>query len=445
MEKLKAVWHKVIESLWFVPGIFTLAAGTLAILLIRYNDEIMAGFDADEVWWLFGGGSDGAKSVLESISGSIMTVTGVVFSVTIIALQLASSQFTPRVLRQFMASRANQSVLGVFIGTFTYTLLVQRTVRSEAAGEEFVPAVAVTGAVILALTSIGFLIFYINHAAHSIRASVIIDSATSDALRALRSLYPVPLDNPYAEQDDAELPQEEKPYHVVARKAGFVQAVDRRALRRLADRHRLTIRVDAEIGTYLLPGQLAMSVWPGGKPDDEAIEGLIDTLVQGPERTPHQDILYGVTELMDIAVKAMSPSLNDPTTAVNAMQRMSEVLLDMAWRERGDEITRDDDGRPLVLFPRPKLADAVRLGFDQVRHYAAGNPTVAVLLLETLADLAALSPDAARAPFLDQLEQVARSARMEIRQEADRQRVERAVSAALARAASPPPVRRPHR
>jgi uncharacterized membrane protein len=445
MEKLKAVWYKVIESLWFVPGIFTVAAGALAILLIRYNDEIMAGFDADDVWWLFGGSADGAKSVLESISGSIMTVTGVVFSVTIIALQLASSQFTPRVLRQFMADRANQTVLGVFIGTFTYTLLVQRTVRSEAAGEEFVPAVAVTGAVILALTSIGFLIFYINHAARSVRASVIIDSATSDALRAVRSLFPEPLDNPYKEQDDAELPQDEEPYHVVARKAGFVQAVDRRALRQLAARHGLTIRVETDIGAYLLPGQLTMSVWPGGKPDDEVIDGLCNTLVQGPERTPHQDIRHGITELMDIAVKAMSPAMNDPTTAVNAMQRMSEVLLDMAWRERGDEITRDEDGRPLVLFPRPKLADAVGLGFNQVRHYAAGNPTFSILLLDTLAELAALSPEAARAPFLDQLEQVAHSARMEIRQDADRQRVERAVAAALSRAAAPPPVRRPHR
>jgi uncharacterized membrane protein len=444
MEKLKAIWNTVADSLWFVPGMFTLAAGALAILLIRYNDEIIGETDADEVWWLFGGSAEGAKSVLESISGSIITVTGVVFSVTIIALQLASSQFTPRVLRQYMADRANQIVLGVFIGTFTYTLLVQRTVRSGEVGDEFIPGVAVTGAVVLALTSIGFLIYYINHAARSIQASVIIDGAVRDTLKAVRRIFPQELDRPDTTVPDATIDREDEPHHVEARTAGYVQALDRARLRKRAIAANVTVRLETEIGAHVLPGQRVMSVWPAAAVDAELEKQLRSALVLGSERTPHQDIKHGIIELMDIAVKAMSIGVNDPTTATNAVQRMAEVLLELAWREGGDDVTKDDSGRQVVLVRRPRLDDVTGLGFNQLRHYAASNPTFAVMLMETLGELAALSPEPARAPFLDQLRQVSRTAHQGIENEQDLARVDRAMAAALARAASPPPAARPH-
>jgi uncharacterized membrane protein len=130
MARLKALWFRITDSLWFVPAILTLTGATAAILLVRLNDSILGDLDPTTRWWAFGGSPEGASGVLSAIASSIITVTGVVFSVTIVALQLASSQFTPRVLRQFTADRANQIVLGVFIGTFTYTLLVQRTIRS---------------------------------------------------------------------------------------------------------------------------------------------------------------------------------------------------------------------------------------------------------------------------------------------------------------------------
>jgi uncharacterized membrane protein len=305
MEKLRSAWHKVVDSLWFVPGVFTVAAGTLAVLLVRYNDEIIGDSDVADVWWLFGGSAEGAKSVLESISGSIITVTGVVFSVTIIALQLASSQFTPRVLRQFMADRANQVVLGVFIGTFTYTLLVQRTVRSGEVSDEFIPAVAVTGAVALALTSIGFLIYYINHAARSIQASVIIDGAVKDTLRAVQRMFPERVAAPDEPAQDMAINRTDEPGPVAARSAGYVQALDRPGLRRLARDRNVTVRLEAEFGGHVLPGQQIMSVWPANAIDDELAEALCGALVLGSERTPHQDIEHGIIELMDIAVKAI--------------------------------------------------------------------------------------------------------------------------------------------
>jgi uncharacterized membrane protein len=446
MEKLRTLWQNLKDSLWLVPGTMTLAAGALAILLVRYNDDIIGDVDVTDVWWIFGGSAEGAKSVLESISGSIITVTGVVFSVTIIALQLASSQFTPRVLRQFMADRGNQLVLGVFIGTFTFTLLVQRTVRSGEVGDEFIPAIAVTTAVLLALTSIGFLIYYIDHAARSIQAAVIIDSAMKDTLTALHRMFPVRIEPDDSGEDDPagiSLP-DSQPARVPAVRAGYIQAIDRAGLRRIAAEHGLLVRLEVDIGQYLLPGQAVLSVWPEGGLQGEQRDELCNTLVLGMERTPHQDVRHGIIELMDIAVKAMSPSVNDPTTAVNAVQRLGQVLLDMAWRRRGEDVERDDTGTALVILRRSSLEDAVKLAFDQVRHYASDNPTVAITLLELLGELAALSPSSSRSPFIDQIRHVGRSAELGIRHEADMARVADAAAAALARSAAPPPERPPH-
>ncbi|CAN5801645.1 hypothetical protein BH23GEM9_BH23GEM9_16580 [soil metagenome] len=447
MEKLRAIWHDVVDSLWFLPGLLTLAGGALAILLVGYNDDILHDIDAGDVWWLFGGSAEGAKSVLESISGSIITVTGVVFSVTIIALQLASSQFTPRVLRQFMADRANQSVLGVFIGTFTYTLLVQRTVRSGDAGAEFVPAIAVTGAVLLALISIGFFIFFINHLARSIQAAVIIDSVATSAMSVLDSIFPDLVENgtdahpPYADELIEDLGEGTV---IPAPEAGYLQAVDREGLSRIAGEHDLLICMEVEIGTYVLPGLTVMRAWPSRRVTKDLAADMCSRLILGLERTPRQDLKHGIIEMMDIAVKGMSPSINDPTTAINAVQRMGQVLLDMAWRTGGDSVSLDDDGNIRLIVRRPRLDQTTAAAFDQIRHYAADNPTVAIAMIDTLGQLSALSPIASRPAFTSQLQAVIRTANERITDPGDIERLQSAAGAALAMADQPPPERRPH-
>jgi uncharacterized membrane protein len=437
VEKLKAGWFDVVESLWFVPALFTLAGGALAILLVRFNDLLLNALGGDELWWIFGGTAGGARSVLQSISGSIITVTGVVFSVTIVALQLASSQFTPRVLRTFTADRANQIVLGVFIATFTFALLVQRTVRSEDAGEEFVPQVAVTVAVLLALTSIGFLIFFVNHIARSIQASVILDSVTDSALRVVRAVYPEERDarehgpgehaaRGAPARDDRSPCDGEDALEIRALRAGYLQAVERAKLRALAAEHDLLVVVEVEIGRFLLPGFPTMRVRPAGRVSDEVRLAIEGSLVQGPERTPHQDVTHGLLELMEIAVKGLSPGINDPTTAINALQRLSEVWLELARRVNGNGVERDDAGRTRVVLRRPSLAEMVEPPFAQIRHFGGGNPAFAVAAMRIIAELAALSPPHARPVFVRQLEGLIETARERTRADGeDRRHIDR--------------------
>ena len=201
-------WQRVRDSLWFVPGLMTIGAAILAIALVRLDAEYLGSKLAADAWWLFGGSPDGARGLLTTVAGSVITVAGVVFSITIVALQLASTQYTPRVLQNFMSDRGNQVVLGVFIGTFAYTLLVLRTVRSadDAGDGAFVPYAAVTVAILLVLASMAFLIYYLDHVTRWIEASSIIDRVTGDTVRQIRERYPVAFSNG-AGPDDEDAPR----------------------------------------------------------------------------------------------------------------------------------------------------------------------------------------------------------------------------------------------
>lgn len=439
MEKLRAFWDNVVDSLWFVPLLITAGCAGLATLLITQDDAISSVVDSD-LWFIFAGTADGAQGVLQAISTSIMTVTGVVFSITIVTLQLASSQFTPRVLRQFMADRGNQLVLGVFIGTFTYSLLVQRTIREGDNGDEFVPGMAVTAAVFLALTSIGFLIYFVNHAARSVQAAVVIQAAFEDCIGAIDTVFPArkgDVTEPPIERAEHEMRAAEEDFRAVhAPESGYVQAVDSGKLMRLAETHQLVIRTEFEIGEFLLPGQTLYSVWPGADLRDELIGQMCDAVVLGFERTSYQDVKHGVVELMDITVKAMSPSTNDPTTAINAIDRATALLLELSWRRRGDRIERDHAGRPLLIMRRPRLEDTIDLFFHQVRFHAAKDPTVAIKLIQSLAELTTLGPPESRNVFRTHIENVIATAKREIDGSVDLQRVGEAESAALGRIAA---------
>ena len=419
--RLRALWQEVTDSLWFLPALITLGAGALAVLLVNVD----AGIDAEErseLWWLFGGGAEGARGVLGAIAGSIITVTGVVFSVTIVALQLASSQFTPRVLRQFMGSRPNQVVLGVFIGTFTYTLLVQRTVRGATDDVEvFVPALAVTGAVLLALVSIGFLIFFINHAARSIQASVVIDNIARDTLRVLALTYP---EEPAIAADAP--PGPARP--IGARTSGYIQAIAYDALLRTASDRDLVVRVERMPGDFVLEAQPLLAAWrtradgsaEAAVLDEDAAEELIGTLHVGMERTSHQDVRFGVIELTDVAVKALSPSINDPTTAINVIDRLGEVLLALARCPPPGRARRDDAGVARVLLTRPDLSCVLDLAVNQLRHFAAGTPAVAVRLIDMLGAVSSLAPASARACISTHIRQVLDAALRSIEDPHDR-------------------------
>lgn len=403
--RVQLVWASIRDSLWFIPGLFAVAAALLAGVLVRVPTP--SAHNALVRVWLFGGGAEGARGVLSTIAGSLITVTGVVFSVTIVALQLASSQFTPRLLRSFVADRANQMVLGIFIGTFTYTLLVLRTIRaaSDGADDGLVPHVAVSVAVLLLLISIGALIFFIDHAARSVQASVILDRETRQTLAQVCRSFPEEIgagdDEPaaVAEPDGAGAP-------VNASESGYLQAVSGDGLLALATERDIVVRLDVSIGAFALAGRPVATIWPAARADDELCEAVRQTLVLGPERTPEQDVGYGIVEIADIAVRALSPGVNDPTTAMLCIDRLSEILAARARRRLTSDARVDRDGRLRLIVQDTNFADATALAFDQIRHYGVENPVIAGKLLTACTDLASLVPPARRAALARQVDAV---------------------------------------
>jgi uncharacterized membrane protein len=458
VEKIRVLWAEIRDSLWFIPGLLTLGGALLAIAVVAFNDDIIdaLGVEPDEIWWLFGAGSDGARSILDAISGSLIQVTGVVFSVTIIALQLASTQFTPRVLRTFTADRSNQVVLGVFIGTFTYALLVQRAIRSSGDDSDgFVPALAITVAILLTLFSIGCLIYFINHAARSIQASVIIHNVTRDTREIGERIFAREdrvrrrrADPDLADEGDAapdgcrggeEEEDEGEPHYIGERAGGYVQGIDEKHLFELADAHDLRLRIEHGIGDFVLPGEPLLAVWPAGRVSDELDRAFRKRFVMGLERTPRQDFEFGLIELVDIGVKALSPSINDPTTAMMALDRLAELLVIMGRHNALDCERRNGAGRLCLTVRRPSFEKGLALTFDQIRHHGADDPALMGRMLDLLGDIGVLVLPEHRPAVLDAIETARNHAEREITEPVDRRRVVAAAEKAVmrVRAASP--------
>ena len=413
MAWLTMLWAKTRDSLWFLPGILTFAAIALAVGVTSVERQDAYTWVSWR-WWGFGGGVEGARGVLNAIAGGLITVTGVTFSVTIVALQLASSQFTPRVLRNFSADRGNQVVLGVFIATFTYTLLVLRTVGTQTdSGEEFVPRVGVTIAVALVLVSIGCLIYFIDHSARSIQVASILDRVTVRTMTDIDRLFPERI----GRGDDVEPVdprRTDEPSQVVtSSKAGYLQAVDARKLFSLGEKRQLVIAMEPFIGDFILPGTPLVNISPPEAVDESVEASVHAAFVIGPDRTPEQDVEFGIIEISDIAVKALSPGINDPTTAIRCIDRLSQLLLALGSR-KPPQIHRTTGGRIHYLARHTSFERAFSLAFDPIRHYGSSNPMVATTLVEALAELMDLLPARHREVLLRQAQAVVHDARKDI-------------------------------
>ena len=444
LSKIMALWTRVRDSLWFIPGVCTLGAVILAIVMVQLDLREVVPLpsptapDADgppqAVRLAFAGTADGARSVLNAIAAGLITVTGVVFSVTIVAIQLASTQFTPRILRNFTADRGNQVVLGVFIGTFTYALLVQRVVRggSDEVGS-FVPHLSVTVAMALTLVSIGFLIYFIDHAARSVQAAVIIDRVTADALRTIQRTLPDRVGDPA--QEDAIEPAipSGTPTQVTARSGGYVQGVDQDALLELLEEQARTIRLEPHVGDFVMAGSVLATVWPE-ETDQESplVDGIREAFILGYERTPHLDPELGVVELVDIAVKALSPGINDPTTATICLDRLSQIVVEFGRREPPARVHHKGDRGGALILPRPEFSHMVATAFDQIRHFGAGNPHFAIAMLRRLAEIGRLLRVERHPPLARQVEALLSEALASRPEPGDAARVERAAAEARA-------------
>jgi uncharacterized membrane protein len=387
-------WAALRASYWFVPALMTAASAILS-MMTTWADKQTTGNVLEITGGFFAGGPEDARQLFNTLAGSMITVAGVTFSVTIVVLTLASQQFGPRLLHNFMRDMGTQVVLGTFVSTFVYCLLVLRTVR---AGDEseFIPQVSATVAIALALASLGVLIYFIHHVASSIRVTSVTTRISNELCRTMNEYFPANLgDNPAvaAEQETARHQMEamvanNHSHQVQAAQNGYLQAIDTDELLTLAERHNLVIRLDRSPGDFVVEcGKLA-TVWPGGMVNKEIEDSLRETMVFGTERTSVQDMEFSVMQLVETAVRALSPGINDPQTAVLCIDQLTVALCRLAHKEIPSPYRHSSTGSLRIIIKPMHMTDFVRASFDQIRQYGRASVPVTKRLLSSVAVIA---------------------------------------------------------
>jgi uncharacterized membrane protein len=384
------------SSFWFVPALLVLVSIALALGLVEIGEA------ADRAMmrrWprMFTAEAEGSRAMLSAIATSMITVAGVVFSITIVALAQASTLYTSRVLRNFMRDRINQVVLGVFLGVFAYCIVVLRTISGSGSGAgdggSFVPAIAVFVGLVLALVGIGVLVLFIHHIATTIQASEIVRSITRETQRAIDRLFPQDLGHEAAQ---APVPAAQPGpdvhwHHVPAAHTGYIQSVQPDALLEFAVRHDVLVRMDASVGEFIVEGGTLAHVARATPPDDEFVRAFNALYAVDGFRTTDQDAVFGFRQLVDIAIKALSPSVNDTTTAVICLDHLC-ALLQRAARRGAESPYRSEDSHLRVIARGPEFADLAELTFGQILENAEGNTAVLLRLLRGVRDVAASTP-----------------------------------------------------
>ena len=342
---------------------------------------------------IYSGGAEGASLLLGTVAGSMIAIAGTVFSMTLVALSLASSQLGPRLLRNFMRDTANQVVLGTFVATFLYCLLVLRTIR-RADEVAFVPHLSVTIGVLLAMVSIGVLIYFIHHVAVSIQADVVVSRVGGELEEGLRRLYPGHLGRPASTVSglpgETALPEAftREALPVGARDDGYLQLIDADALMALASREGLVLRLERRPGHYLVKGQALVMVWPGHKATEALVGHLHAAFVFGGQRTATQDVEFSFLQLVEIAVRALSPGINDPFTAIACVDRLGSALCRLASCDMPPPLRQDAEGKLRLVAPGSSFVGIVDTAFNQIRQNARANPAVAIRMLDAIARVA---------------------------------------------------------
>ena len=379
-----------VSHLWIMPAGFLLGAIVLSRVMLIMDRS--AGLPSSR-WYLFPAGSDGARDLLSTIAASTFTFTGLVFSITIVVLQLASSQLSPRVMRLFLRDLGTQLVLAWFLGLFTYTLLILREVEGEP--DEFVPSLSIWIAVALMLVALALFVYYINHITQRVRPVNIIHEIASESFGTISRVYPD------AFTPSAQITKEPPGNYWTVRsdgRSGVVTWIATEALHNTAEQKGLIVSVVPALGDFVPKrGELAR-VW--GREFDPNETDLAENFTLSRERTQQQDVGFGLRQLVDIAERALSPGINDPTTATQALDQIHSLLRELCTRAIPSEEHLTD---PLVLMHETTWEDYVRLGLDEIRRYGSSSMQVLRRMRFLILDLLDLAPPERHDILLQQL------------------------------------------
>ena len=381
------------SSLWPLPVVGIVLAIALGVGLPALDGWLEEGGE-HPFTFVFGGGPSAARDLLAAIAGSLISVTGLTFSFTVVALQLSSSQYSPRLLQTFVTDRVIQLTLAQLVATFVYALTVLRTVRTESATRDesaFVPRLSVTVGFLLTLVSVVALVLFLGHLARSLRVEAMYRDVHREAARTHARVLPA-RDDP--RPAPVHLPGG-TPAHLMARSSGFVTDVDPGRVVAAAAEADVVVLLAARMGDSVVAGTPIAHVWSrsGTAPDlDDVSDALQRSVELGFERSPARDIAYSLRKVVDIVVRALSPGTNDPTTAVHGLSHVSALLGELATRSLEPLRWCDQDGTARLVLPQWDVHDLLQLGLEEPVQFASGQPAVLRRIAALLRELAWLAP-----------------------------------------------------
>ncbi|WP_441251782.1 DUF2254 domain-containing protein [Kitasatospora sp. McL0602] len=434
---LEADWRRetLRTNLWLLPGVEALGAIALFVLTLRLD---RAAYDGrfQFVAWVLSGTADAARQILTTIAAAIITVVGLVFSITILALTLTSTQFGPRMLRNFIRDRGTQLTLGTFVATFFYTVLALVSVSPGPHGD-FVPHLSITVALGLTVVDLGVLIYFINHIATMIQLPQVIAGIARDLARAIEDQGGADTEAPPGQdvgpgRDELLRRIGESGAAIRTPASGYLQYIRHERLVRIAAESDAVLHLPYRPGHFLVQGQPLAVVWPPEAAPHVA-HHLARSQVTGPYRTLTQDVSFGVDQLVEIALRALSTAVTDTFTAMTCVDWLGDCLCRITTGWHPQRVRRDPHGHIRVIAYQPDYERLVQRAFEKIRQSAAGMPAVMIRQLDALYKIMAQTsmPDR-RQVLLDQAAMIQRSCEATVPEEADRQDVLRRCRALLA-------------
>jgi uncharacterized membrane protein len=374
-----------LSSFWFLPFLIVTTAIILAVGLVYLDTELdikSTGF----INYFLIGGAESARSILSTIAGAMITVAGTVFSITLVALTLASSQLGPRLLQNFMHDRLNQVVLGNYIATFIFALIILRTLKIGP--ESFVPNISVLFAIIIAIANIFLLVFFIHHISVSIQADHVIAKINLSLQSNIMNLFPersgdekTSLENVDSEKEIKEnLKHENK---LVSANNGYIQAIDYDSMVKIASDNDLLIEMNYQPGNFMIKGQDLAKIYSKSKVQEGITNKIKRLVISGKKRTSGQDAEFSIHQMVEIAAKALSPGVNDPYTAITCIDNLTATMCYLTNALFPSRYRYDNDKKLRLIIRSTSFSGTMDAAFNQIRQYGSGSPSVLIRLMES--------------------------------------------------------------
>lgn len=391
--RLFAIMQYLSSSFWFLPMIMILVALILGVLIPEL-DRYLERWGMQKIHSaLYSSGAEEARIVMETVASSMINVAGIVFSITLVALSLAANQFGSRLLHSFMRDKINQMILGLFLATYVYCLTVLRMVRWVET-QEGIPQISVTFAILLAVCNTFFLIYFIHHLAEEIQSPNVLMAVSRELDEVIDLLYPeevgqepeddVPSDSPIREIEDL---FKKRTAMIKPSRNGYIQLINTEMLMNLAKKKDVVVKIKQDPGRYVLTTDVLMQVWPQERVDETLIKKMQSAFTINSQRTIDQDVIFGMDLLVEVALRALSPSLNDSFTAMQCLDWLSHALIRMGDRKMPSPYRMDDTGQPRIIAYPASFESLTYTAFNPIRQNCQNNPLVMFYMLETIRDV----------------------------------------------------------